>query len=119
MHRKFCLTLLCCAFAAIAPRVLAADTDAAFDRWAAQFLREHYDARPVHGVELGWHQYDGKFVVPHRAALSAEVQRLKARATELRAMPERSLSTERRNDRALLLSTIAGELWSLDSTREP
>jgi uncharacterized protein (DUF885 family) len=96
-----------------------AASDAAFDRWSETYLREHFDARPLRGVELGWHRYDGKFVVPSRTAIAAEVQRLKRRATELRAMSETLLSPDRRKDRSLLLATIGGELWSLESVREP
>src|SRR5262245_21785369 len=110
MPRFVCFLLL----AAISPALLAAekaaDANAAFDRWTGQFLREYYDARPVRGVELGGHQYDGKFAVPDRASLDAEIKRLKRSATELTAMPERSLSAERRKDRALILANIAGDL---------
>src|ERR1043166_3252233 len=51
--------------------------DARFEKLSEEFIRTHYDHRPIAGVSLGWHQYDGKFEIRDGKALSAEIERLR------------------------------------------
>jgi len=97
----------------------AADANAAFDQLAAQFLADHCAADSLDAVGLGLHAYDGKFVVPDRAALAAESQRLHRAEAAFRALPATALSTARRADRQIVLAEIGTELWRLESQRAP
>ena len=97
----------------------AASVDAEFDALAKAFLREYHDVRPLAGVALGLHEYDGKFAVPDRAWLTTEVERLQRAERALRTLAPEALTGARHSDRLVLLSSVANELWRLETTREP
>jgi uncharacterized protein (DUF885 family) len=89
------------------------DDDARFHRLADEFVATHFAWRPLAGVALGWHQYDGQFVVPDAAALAEEKQRLQRFETAFGEMSGNGLSPDARRDWQLLRSSIAGERWAL------
>ena len=51
--------------------------DADFDKLALDYIGGYLAARPLQGVALGLHQYDGKIGDYSRLAIDAEVERLK------------------------------------------
>jgi uncharacterized protein (DUF885 family) len=93
--------------------------DARFQQLAGEFVSGHYAARPLEGVALGWHQYDGRFQVPTRAALTGEIARLKRYEGAFAALPPGRLTAAHQNDLRVLQSVIAGQLWALETQRAP
>ncbi len=82
-----------------------------------RFIQEYHRMRPLTGVALGWHQFDGQFVVP-TAAQSAN-ERAFFRAAE-RQFPEAALATapaDLRRDLALVRRQIETELMGYDGFR--
>lgn len=82
-----------------------------------RFIQEYHRMRPLTGVALGWHQFDGQFVVP-TAAQSAD-ERAFFRAAE-RQFPEAALATapaDLRRDLALVRRQIETELMGYDGFR--
>ena len=51
--------------------------EADFDKLVLDFIGGYLTARPLQGVALGLHQYDGKIGDYSRLAIDAEVERLK------------------------------------------
>ncbi len=87
--------------------------DAVFDKLALDFVDGHLKARPLLGVALGLHQYDGKIADYSRLAIDAEVERLKRFQAELGKLDASKLSAEANIDRRILLAAIAGELFQI------
>lgn len=88
-----------------------------FDKIQKEFLETHFEHRPIAAVGLGWHQHDGRFILPTAAAIAEEDRRLhQARATLSELQFER-LDPQRKRDRDLLQIAIAGELWSREQQR--
>src|SRR5207247_70258 len=99
----------------IASPVLAqtADTakaDADFDKLALDFIGGYLAARPLQGVALGFHQYDGKIGDYSRLAIDAEVERLKRFQARLEKMAPSTLSKRAAIDRRILKTAINVEL---------
>jgi uncharacterized protein (DUF885 family) len=114
--------LLAVAGCFLGARVSRADSaagDEAFDRLAADYISAYYDADPLDGVSLGWHRYDGRFVVPSRAELARESALFKRYAAEFEAIHPESLSIERRIDRVQLLTTIQRWRHTQEVARSP
>src|SRR4029077_6460869 len=51
--------------------------EADFDKLVLDFISGYLAARPLQGVALGFHQYDGKIGDYSRLAIDAEAERLK------------------------------------------
>ncbi|MEN9675503.1 MAG: hypothetical protein RIS76_1399 [Verrucomicrobiota bacterium] len=99
--------------------VRAADsaTDASFDATADEFVRFFHDSQPLAGVALGWHQYDGRFVVPtaeQNAAVRRELHRFQDRFS---AFPPATLSPRARRDRSVIENRIGMSLLFADRLR--
>jgi uncharacterized protein (DUF885 family) len=86
----------------------------AFDKLALDFVAGYLAARPLRGVILGFHQYDGKIGDYSRLAIDAEVERLKRFEGEFQKLAGSQLSRQAEFDRRLLLSAIAGELFQIE-----
>lgn len=98
-------------------RAQAAETpksDADFDKLALDFTSGYLAARPLQGVALGFHQYDGKIRDYSRLAVDAEVERLKRFQDQLSKLDVSKLSKQADIDRRLLLTAIAGELFQIE-----
>ncbi len=108
------LLLFLCSLGWIAP--LAAQTptpakgDAAFDKLALDFVGGYLAARPLTGVALGIHQFDGKIGDYTRLAIDAEVERLRRFKGEFEKIAPGQLSKRSDIDRRILLATINGAL---------
>src|SRR5437762_6081700 len=97
--------------------IRAAETpqsDADFDKLALDFMSGYLAARPLQGVALGIHQYDGKIPDYSRLAVDAEVERLKRFQDQLSKLDPSKLSKQTDVDRRLLLTAIAGELFQIE-----
>ncbi|MEP6975231.1 MAG: DUF885 domain-containing protein [Spartobacteria bacterium] len=86
----------------------AGDTE--FNKAATDFINGYLAARPILGVSLGFHQYDGKVADYSRLAVDAEVERLKRFQFQLNQFDASKLSKQAGIDRRILLAAIAGEL---------
>jgi uncharacterized protein (DUF885 family) len=95
------------------------DPDAQFRRLSDEFITTHYASRPIEAVGLGWHEFDGQFVVPTPEMLSAEIARFKRFDVAFAALPKDRLSSERKFDLSILQSAIAGQRWTLETSRFP
>lgn len=93
--------------------------DATLKRVGDDFLAGRFAFRPLDGVAVGWHQYDGRFTVPDRETLTAELARLKQTEAELRAIDAAQLSPARCFDRQLLGLAVANARWALEWQRAP
>ncbi|MEO8043589.1 MAG: DUF885 domain-containing protein [Spartobacteria bacterium] len=88
-------------------------SDAEFDKLALDFISGYLAARPLQGVALGYHQYDGKIGDYSRLAIDAEVERLKRLQDELGKLDPSKLSKGADLDRRILQAAIAGELFKI------
>jgi uncharacterized protein (DUF885 family) len=91
--------------------------DARFRRLTDEFLTTHYAQRPLEAVALGWHQYDGKFPNWDRAALDAEMERLRRFDAAFAALHPERLSATNRWDLRLLRANIAKFRWAFETER--
>ncbi len=88
-------------------------SDADFDKLALDFISGYLAARPLQGVALGYHQYDGKIGDYSRLAIDAEVERLKRLQDELGKLDPSKLSKGADLDRRILQAAIAGEVFKI------
>src|SRR5436190_23492059 len=91
--------------------------DAQFEKLAKEFLESHYAFRPIAGAGLGWHQYDGNFVLPEAAAVAAERSRLQRFETAFAALNAQTLAPRNRHDLHLLRAAVANSRFALDIQR--
>src|SRR5712691_3613583 len=87
--------------------------DADFDKLALDFIGGYLAARPLQGVALGFHQYDGKIGDYSRLAIDAEMERLKRFQAQLGKLDPSQLSKRAEIDRRILLTAIAAELFHI------
>ena len=87
--------------------------DADFDKLVLDFIGGYLSARPLQGVALGFHQYDGKIGDYSRLAIDAEVERLKRFQDQFNKIEAGKLSKQADIDRRILLAAIAGELFQI------
>ncbi len=87
--------------------------DAEFEKMAVDFISGYLSARPLQGVALGYHQYDGKIGDFSRLAIDAEVERLKRFQDQLAKIDASKLSKSANIDRRILQTAIARELFRL------
>ncbi|MGI8956826.1 MAG: DUF885 domain-containing protein [Chthoniobacterales bacterium] len=87
--------------------------DAVFDKMALDYISGYLSARPLRGVALGFHQYDGKIGDFSRLAIDAEVERLKRFQDQLAKLDASKLSKADDIDRRILQASIAGELFQI------
>jgi len=87
--------------------------DADFDKLALDFIGGYLMARPLQGVALGFHQYDGKIGDYSRLAIDAEVERLKRFQDQFNKIEASKLGKQADIDRRILLAAIAGQLFQI------
>ncbi len=81
------------------------------------FVRSHFAARPIEAVALGWHEHDGRFVVPTAAAVREEQARLHRYGALLGGMDEGGLRREELLDLRLLRLAVLQGLWGIETER--
>ncbi|HEY8651105.1 MAG TPA: DUF885 domain-containing protein [Chthoniobacterales bacterium] len=93
--------------------IRAQNSDADFDKLADEFISGYLTARPLHGTQLGLHQYDGKISDYTRLAIDAEVARLKRFDDKLQKFDANKLSPRASIDRRILQAAIKKELFEI------
>lgn len=88
--------------------------DAQLDQIARDFISGYLAARPLFGVALGLHEFDGKIGDYSRLAIDAETERLHRFQTQLTKIDPQTLSQRADVDRRILLGTIARELFQIE-----
>ncbi len=88
-----------------------------FREVSGAFVKTHFAMRPLEGVALGWHEYDGKFVVPTREVMLAERARLERFDGRFREIDGTRLSQSDRLDLDLLKLVVARERWAQEVQR--
>jgi len=84
---------------------------------SATFVRSHFSARPLEAVALGWHEHDGRFVVPTLAEISAEQARLKSYQEAFGRLDSPALRDEERLDLQLMRLAVERGLWNIETER--
>jgi uncharacterized protein (DUF885 family) len=102
--------LLGVASQAFAQTADTAKADSDFDKLALDFIGGYLAARPLQGVALGFHQYDGKIGDYSRLAIDAEVERLKRFQAQLDKLDVSMFSKRAAIDRRILQTAINVEL---------
>lgn len=119
MHRRqFLASTSAFAFAgcaSITPNRVSEETR--LEMLLAVFIRTHFASRPIAAMALGWHQYDGKFVVRDSAALAKEIERLKTFSADFNSINASALSPDAEHRLNLVKATIAYELWVHEKQR--
>ncbi len=113
LRRRLLLVLLAFGIAlpALAEEAKSKSGDAEFNNMALNFISGYLAARPLQGVALGYHQYDGKIGDFSRLAIDAEVERLKRFQDQLSKLEPGKLSKGANIDRRVLQTAIARELF--------
>src|ERR671939_440012 len=87
--------------------IFAAQTpDQEYEAVAEEYIKGHLAARPLLGVSLGFHEYDGKVSDYSRLALDAELARLKRFDDRLKIFDVAKLSQRQSIDLRILQSAI-------------
>src|SRR4051812_32058041 len=100
-----------------AHQATVSNPSADLQRLTDEFTRTHYEHRPLAAVSLGWHQYDGQFVIPTAKSLADEIARLKKFDAEFARIPAGKISPAEQHDLNLLKATIAYERWVHEKQR--
>ena len=97
--------------------------DAQFNQLADDFIAGYLAWRPAAGTALGLHEYDGKTTDYSRAALDAELARLKRFDERLAALETESLGPGLHYDYRIVAAAIKNELFNFEEmesyTRNP
>jgi uncharacterized protein (DUF885 family) len=93
--------------------IRAQNSDADFDKLADEFISGYLTARPLHGTQLGLHQYDGKISDYTRLAIDAEIARLKRFDDKLQKFDANELSPRASIDWRILQAAIKKELFEI------
>ena len=93
--------------------------DASFQKIADEFLDGYFRARPLSGVSLGLHEFDGLVPDYSPAALAAERQRLHDFDSRLAGLTDRkALSASAESDFRTLRLAIQNDLFQFEESRE-
>jgi uncharacterized protein (DUF885 family) len=95
------------------------NSDAELDAQIDGFMAGYFAFRPNAAIDVGLHDYDGKVPDRSRAAIDAEIGRLKTARLAFTAFDDGRLSERARVDRAVVLAEIAKELFDLETRRRP
>jgi uncharacterized protein (DUF885 family) len=104
-------------FASCATNVDQESADAQFERLSAEFIRTHYEHRPLAAVSLGWHQYDGQFQIRDAKNTAEEIARLRKYDPIFNSFRPESLTAQHQFELNLVKSTIRYERWFHESQR--
>jgi hypothetical protein len=105
--------------AVAAPPAAAAAAASSWDRFAAGFIADYFEAHPTFAASAGRHEHDGRLPDWSHDGLEAEARRLAGArrcAVELGAA---ALDPGRRLERELLLAQIDGDLFWLEEAAWP
>jgi uncharacterized protein (DUF885 family) len=91
--------------------------DARFERMTEEFVRTHYEHRPLAAVALGWHRYDGQFQVRDAQNIADEVTRLRKYDQIFDAFRPESLGGQHQLELTLTKCSIRYERWFHETQR--
>jgi uncharacterized protein (DUF885 family) len=95
--------------------------DDRFERLSNEFIRTHFDHRPLAAVSLGWHQYDGRFEIRDAKNIAKEKKRLRQFDDLFRWIWTNyefdPLNRQHEFELNLIRSTIRFERWVHESQR--
>lgn len=86
--------------------------DSSFDQLTEEFLKDYFASRPTAATYNGLHEYDNAKRDFNKAALDAELTRLKSYEQRLMSMGD-SISTKASFDYRILLSVIRQEIFAI------
>jgi uncharacterized protein (DUF885 family) len=91
--------------------------DTRFERLSEEFIRTHFDHRPLAAVSLGWHQYDGEFQIRDAQNIAEEIARLRKYDALFKSFQPATLSAQHQLELNLTKATITYERWFHESAR--
>jgi uncharacterized protein (DUF885 family) len=91
--------------------------DARFEKVSEEFIRTHFEHRPLAAISLGWHQYDGQFQIRDAQNIENEVARLRKYNAIFNSFQPKSLSAQHQFELNLAKSSIAYERWFHETQR--
>src|SRR5262245_2473031 len=97
--------------------VPASPAGAKFNAVAEDFLQGYLAWRPLTGVALGLHQYDGKITDYSSNSLAAELRRLKEFDRKLDGLDTKQLGTRAYYDYRILCAEIHRELFKFEDQK--
>ena len=95
------------------------EAQAAWNRFAAQFIEDMFRAEPFFAVQSGRHEFDGQMSDWSAAGMAKEVDRLKAARTQAAQFKPDPLTPSQRFERDDVLSITDGQLFWLERARSP
>jgi uncharacterized protein (DUF885 family) len=114
--KKFVLLSLVLSFIS-SGNLFAQSNDAAFDKFAEEFIGGWLAARPLQGTALGFHEYDGKINDFSRPAIDGEIARLKQFNERAKKFDASKLSARASVDLRILCAAIDGELFRIEEIK--
>src|ERR1022692_2708637 len=114
--KKFVLLSLVLSFIS-SGTLFAQSNDAAFDKFAEEFIGDWLAARPLQGTALGFHEYDGKINDFSRPAIDGEIARLKQFNERAKKFDASKLSARASVDLRILRAAIDGELFRIEEIK--
>lgn len=100
-------------------RAAEPSSDATFEATAREFVQFFHDSLPLAGVALGWHQYDGRYVVPTAAQNKVVLDRLRTFQQRFAAFDPKKLSPQARRDWSVIENRIGTSLLFAERLRWP
>ena len=92
---------------------------AAWTKFAAQFIEDTFKADPFFAAQSGRHEFDGQMPDWSAAGLAKEVERLKAAQAQAEGFNARTLTPSQRFEREYLLSVTGGDLFWRERAKFP
>ncbi len=101
------------------PASTADGPEAEFRLAADAFYDSYLEANPTRAARLGYHEHDGRLPDMSAEALGARRDMLRAAAAQLEGIDPAGLPSTSRLEHAVLLTTIRGQLFRLETLRMP
>lgn len=92
--------------------------DESFQKLADEYIQGYLAWRPLSGVYLGLHEYDGKITDYSQESLNAELARLKDFGEQLNSIDPSKLGKQLYNDYRILKSAIQYEIFSFEDLKD-
>ena len=103
----------------VSPQRVAAKNDAEWDKFARQYIEDHFAAQPFFAVKAGRHEYDGRMPDWSSVGLKKEAERLKVARADIATFDPEAISPGKALERNHLLAVIDEELFWHDEALYP
>lgn len=94
-------------------------SNAKWDAYVEQFLKDYFDANPQFGAYQGKHEYDGKLADWSEAGLKKEIDRLKAEKEKAAAFKDADLDDRQRFERDYLIAQVDKDIYWRETADQP